>query len=201
MTAHSPVGLHPERFQVKILNGQPGTFANNDIDFEHEKGIDFNKFSDGLKTSLFNYMQGAGFDLPLQKWFDFKIPSAGVDKKIIQNILEQNELHTLKWNQKIYWLGTAPGGNFFTKSKKGRTWEMIEIVMDLAQEKIKFSLSKDQGIWLLNTLQSMQMHHEAFLTLQMLKEDYEQQEFEEDFEWFWYNKVLKNLKGKGLISL
>lgn len=33
MTAHSPIGLHPEQFQVKKVNENEGPFANNDIDF------------------------------------------------------------------------------------------------------------------------------------------------------------------------
>ena len=54
MTAHSPIGLHPEQFQVKKVNENEGPFANNDIDFIDEKGVNPHLFSKGLKISLDN---------------------------------------------------------------------------------------------------------------------------------------------------
>jgi hypothetical protein len=44
MTAHSPVGLHPEKFVVKETE-VIGTFANNDINYIDSTGIDHEKFS------------------------------------------------------------------------------------------------------------------------------------------------------------
>ena len=64
MTAHSPVGLNPEAFGVTAigdfekalpLGGLDGLFANNDIAFTDKTGIDHEKFSFGLKKSLFNF--------------------------------------------------------------------------------------------------------------------------------------------------
>jgi hypothetical protein len=40
--------------------------ANNDIDYIDSTGIDHNKFSFGLKKSLFNFMHGICFDYELQ---------------------------------------------------------------------------------------------------------------------------------------
>jgi hypothetical protein len=64
MTAQS-VGIHPEKFGVKKTEAI-GTFANNDIDYIDSTGIDHNKFSFGLKKSLFNFMHGICFDYELQ---------------------------------------------------------------------------------------------------------------------------------------
>ncbi|RZJ70156.1 MAG: radical SAM protein, partial [Flavobacterium sp.] len=58
MTAHSPVGLYPEKFGVIKETEEIGTFANNDINYTDKTGIDHNKFSYGLKKSLFNFMHG-----------------------------------------------------------------------------------------------------------------------------------------------
>jgi hypothetical protein len=46
--------------------------ANNDIDYTDSTGINHDKFSFGLKKSLFNFMHGICFDYELQDWFDFK---------------------------------------------------------------------------------------------------------------------------------
>jgi hypothetical protein len=51
MTAHSPVGIHPEKFGVKKTEAI-GTFNNNDIDYIDSTGIDHNKFSFGLKVFI-----------------------------------------------------------------------------------------------------------------------------------------------------
>ncbi|MGL4416758.1 MAG: B12-binding domain-containing radical SAM protein, partial [Plesiomonas shigelloides] len=65
MTAHSPVGLSPESFGAEVIEGPFGGFAKNDVQFVDKKGCDHGLFSEGLRVSLYNYMQGAGFDLPL----------------------------------------------------------------------------------------------------------------------------------------
>ncbi|MBK7692090.1 MAG: radical SAM protein [Bacteroidetes bacterium] len=201
LTTHSPVGIHPEKFHIKKKSEMVGAFANNDLDYIDERGTAPEKFSHGLKVSLFNYMQSSGFDIPLQKWFDFKIPSPSVDKNFIQQIIETNETLLLPSNQKLYWLGNTPTGKEFTKSKKGNSWEMIEITIQNVSETISFALNQNQGHWLLKTLQGMQGSEQSSTTLQIIKQDYEQQNFEEDFDLFWYNKVLKYLKGKGLIAV
>ncbi|MBP6425894.1 MAG: radical SAM protein, partial [Flavobacterium sp.] len=56
MTAHSPVGMHPEKFGVTKETDLIGTFANNDLNYIDSTGIDHDQFSFGLKKSLFNFM-------------------------------------------------------------------------------------------------------------------------------------------------
>lgn len=75
MIAHSPVGLNPEKYEVINHSTELGTFANNDMILEEKSGLIHNHFSYGLKKSLFNYMHGVGFELSLNEWFDFKIPT------------------------------------------------------------------------------------------------------------------------------
>ena len=89
MTAHSPVGMFPEEFGV-IPEQNEITFANNDINFKDKTGINHDKFSFGLKKSLFNYMHGICFDYDLQDWFEFKIPKT----KIQPNFIESEQLQT-----------------------------------------------------------------------------------------------------------
>ena len=65
MTAHSPIGNNPEEFGVKPVRKEI-LFAHNDVEFIDESGLDHSLFSFGLKKSLFNYMHGINFDLPLK---------------------------------------------------------------------------------------------------------------------------------------
>ena len=49
LTAHSPIGLNPSEYGV-IPDYKDITFANNDVDFIDETGINHNQFSYGLKN-------------------------------------------------------------------------------------------------------------------------------------------------------
>ncbi len=82
LTAHSPVGLHPEKFKVKILplkKPEHGLFAKNELPFIEERFVDHDVLGVGLRRALFNYMLGQGLDLDLREWFDVKVPKAKVE--------------------------------------------------------------------------------------------------------------------------
>jgi hypothetical protein len=85
MTAHSPVGIHPEKFGVKK---KPKLLAPSPITTSIilTTGIDHNKFSFGLKKSLFNFMHGICFDYELQEWFEFKIPKTKISGEYLQRL-------------------------------------------------------------------------------------------------------------------
>ncbi|HPI46423.1 MAG TPA: B12-binding domain-containing radical SAM protein, partial [Tenuifilaceae bacterium] len=128
MTAHSPVGMYPEKFGVIKESESLGTFANNDISYRDKTGVNHDQFSFGLKKSLFNFMHGICLDYSLQDWFEFKIPKTKIPKNFIFNALHEEIDFTIKANAKIVWLGGKPTVEHFTKSKKGNSWEMIKLV-------------------------------------------------------------------------
>lgn len=103
MTAHSPVGIDPKAFHIKQSGPDKGGFAYNDL--LHIDKVHHQKFSQGLKTSLFNYMNGAGFDFPLSNWFGFKVPNTSIPENYIENnLVEEQE----KNNPKVVWIGNQP---------------------------------------------------------------------------------------------
>ena len=87
LTAHSPVGLNPEKFGIRSNNTEIGSFANNDLTYTDSTGCNHDRFSEGLRISLFNYMRGIGFDLPLSDWFGFKVPRTTIARDYIEKIL------------------------------------------------------------------------------------------------------------------
>ncbi|MFD1550562.1 radical SAM protein [Putridiphycobacter roseus] len=105
MTAHSPIGINPERFKVLATKEDKGSFANNDIPHQDTSGVDHQKYSQGLKTSLHNYMRGTGFDLPLKTWFDFHIKPTTLAQNFIELALENSPAVAIKPTSKIVWLG------------------------------------------------------------------------------------------------
>ncbi len=103
MTAHSPVGLEPEKFRVKKQTTAPGSFANNDIEHIDPGGANHPQYAFGLKKSLLNFMHGNCLDYPLQKWFDFKVPKTTVAPDYIVKSLEEVEYTAAKPSSKIIW--------------------------------------------------------------------------------------------------
>lgn len=200
MTAHSPVGLEPEKYKVKKVNDITGTFANNDIVHTDPTGADHESFSDGLKRSLLNYMHGIGFDIPLNKWFDEKVPRTSVNPDHITRLLEEEELATFKPTAKVIFLGKQPEMEIVTKSKKGSTWEQASLTFHSKQSTLNIKLDKEQGKWLANILPELSVNNSKTYTLQELKDSYETCGFE-DFEIFWDNKPVNTLYKAGLLLL
>lgn len=107
LTAHSPVGLDPKRFGVRVINDTPGTFANNEIAYEDPGGTDHAQFTEGLRKSLFNYMHGLCFDFPLQEWFSRKVPRTTIPSNYIRNGIEQYPTRNPKANDRLLWIGAG----------------------------------------------------------------------------------------------
>jgi hypothetical protein len=201
MTAHSPVGLHPEKFSVSKQTNTIGTFANNDIVHIDKVGAQHELFSEGLKKSLFNYMNGIGFDLPLQKWFTHKIPNTSIDKKYIFNIVSQDDFAVFKPSAKVIFVGALPSITYFTKSKKGNEWKMATLLFETKKQSIELKLNELQGNWLLQILPKISIHNTLQQSLQQLKNDYEIQTGLDDFELFWFNNPMNTIWKVGVLVL
>lgn len=198
MTAHSPVGMFPEEFGV-IPETNNITFANNDIQFKDKTGINHDKFSFGLKKSLYNYMHGICFDYPLQDWFEFSIPKTTIHPEYIHNCLTTQNKFTTKPTAKIVWIGGEPLVEEFTKSKKGKSWQMMKLVFYDKTETFEISLEKEKADWLIKNLDVLSVSNEKTITFAQLKTSFENQY--EDFELFWYSKPINTLKAFGLLTL
>jgi hypothetical protein len=195
LTAHSPVGLNPEEYGI-TPNYKNISFANNDVDFTDQTGIDHVQFSFGLKKSLFNFMHGIGFELPLQEWFDFETPETTINRDFIYNCLEQEPDFNIKPTAKIVWLGAFPLVNEFSKTKKGTTKIFIEFTFHDTIESYKITTEKNRGLWLLGVLEKLTPQKKP-QTLKQLKSNFEIQF--EDFELFWYSKPITTLRAHGLL--
>ncbi|MGA9647955.1 B12-binding domain-containing radical SAM protein [Pedobacter sp.] len=199
MTAHSPVGMYPEKFGVIKETETIGTFANNDINYIDKTGIDHNKFSFGLKKSLFNFMHGICFDYELQDWFDFKIPRTKIPTDFIEKAINEDNNFNTKPTAKVVWLGSNPDAEYFTKTKKGNSWEMASITFHDKKESFTIQTNKNEGEWLVSILEKIKVSGDKIYSFQEVKADFE---FEmENFELFWYSKPINTLREFGLLVL
>ena len=199
MTAHSPIGLNPEKFQVRKQSNKIGTFANNDIQHDDLSGADHEVFGFGLKKALLNYMHATCFEFPLQQWFDFKVPKTSVAPDCIKKSIEEPEL-AVNVNNKVLWLGKQPHFDIIQKSKKGSTWEVMSISFQTLKTTYNISVEPEKGAWLLALLPKLNIANPQQLSLQAIKSDYENAGLE-DFELFWDNKPVNSLYKAGLLSV
>jgi hypothetical protein len=199
MTAHSPVGMYPEKFGVVKDSDIIGTFANNDLTYTDTTGIDHDQFSFGLKKSLYNFMHGICLDYDLQDWFDFTIPKTTIRPDFIYEALEEETNFSVKPNAKVIWLGGKPSVNRFTKTKKGTSWDMMRLTFYDKKETFEIQLSQREGEWLVTILDIISYSNSKTKQFQELKADYENEL--EDFELFWFSKPITTLKEFGLLVL
>ena len=197
MTAHSPVGLYPEKFGVVKETEIVGAFANNDINYIDKTGIDHNKFSYGLKKSLFNFMHGVCFDYQLQEWFDFKIPRTTIAADFIERALNNDDRFNIKPTAKVVWIGGEPNAEYYTKSKKGNTWEMAALTFHHKKETFIIQTNKMEGEWLVSILNKIHVSNRKVHTFAEVKVDFEIEM--ENFELFWFSKPVNTLREFGLL--
>lgn len=194
LTTHSPIGQNPEKFGV-TPKYKSITFADNDVQFDDATGIDHSKFSYGLKKSLYNFMHGVGFDVPVMEWFDFSVPKPTVAHNFIESCLSDELLLMTKSSAKPIWLGNQPIVGEVQENKKGE--KRITLTIHTFVDRVDVSLEMNKGTWLVEQLEKMSVHSEENPTFAALKSDYEAQF--DDFEPFWYSKELTELKEAGLL--
>jgi hypothetical protein len=198
MTSHSPVGMHPEKFNVVANKAKAIAFADNDVDHEDPTGGDHEKYSFGLKKSLLNFMVQAHFEKPLSYWFDFKVPKTIIDPAYIYSCITEINYTPPKENALVIWLGNQPETAIFTQAKKGLQREILSMTFHTNKETLKIQLPKEAGLWLNKLLEKINIHQSDFSTFAQIKKDYENAGLE-DFPLFWDNKPVNKLRDIGLI--
>ena len=86
-TVHSPVGMAPQDYGVKLVALPEGQFAKNDIAFIDPSGVDHDALGIALNKALYNYMHGIGLDTNVRQWFDVKVPKTKVAPDFIERAL------------------------------------------------------------------------------------------------------------------
>jgi hypothetical protein len=198
MTAHSPVGLTPEKYKVKKVSDTVGSFANNDIAHIDATGANHEIFGYGLKKAILNYMHGACYDFPLQKWFEFKIPKTSIEPNYIQTQLDAVEISAA--NYKAIWIGLMPTHSITQRSKKGSKWAEMNLCFETNQNTISIHVEPQKGTWLIQLLEKINVQTNSGMALSDIKADYLAAGLE-DFDLFWDNKPINTLHKAGLLRI
>jgi radical SAM superfamily enzyme YgiQ (UPF0313 family) len=200
MTAHSPVGMNPVKFNVKRAKEAVIAFADNDVEHIDPSGADHDSYSFGLKKSLFNYMQGIGLDDSLHTWFERKVPRTTVSADHILKIIQEDELPSSNPNTKVVFMGKVLNTDLVTKSKKGNQWTVMQISFLSKTASLTIQVDERKGNWLLSVLPQLMVGDHSLKTIGEVKADYENAGLE-DFELFWDNKPVSQLYKVGLLRI
>jgi hypothetical protein len=135
----------------------------------------------------------------LQDWFEFKIPKTKISEDFIFNAISEDNNFTIKTTSKVVWLGGNPSVLYFTKTKKGSSWEMMTLTFHDKKETFSVQMNKEHGDWLVEMLNKIAVSNTKIYTLQEIKSDFETAF--EDFELFWFSKPLLTLMDYGLLII
>lgn len=83
LTTHSPVARCPAAFGITRVIEPESRFARNDLGYEAAGLPDTDWMGQGLKTAVYNWMNGVGLDLPLGHWFERPAPATGLPPDFI----------------------------------------------------------------------------------------------------------------------
>lgn len=196
LTTHSPIGHNPKDYGIKP-NYKEISFANNDIDFTDSTGIDHSQFSFGLKKSIYNFMHDIGFDLPLQDWFEFKIPQTNIKRDFIESCLNAENHVNAKPSNKVVWLGNEPLISEIQISKKGKIKTVLQLTFHTKLDYFEAEMDQQEGEWFLSILNSLSPTNDKLVSYEELKSEYELHFGE--FALFWHSNAIYALRDNGLV--
>jgi len=142
-----------------------------------------------LRKSLFNYMHGVGFDIPLKNWFDFKVPATTISKKYIQQQIEHAPPQAYKDQNRILWIGAQPE---LMEAEEG----FCELIFSGKKEDFALELPFELGEWVFWLLSTVS-YTEDLNTLKPIREHYEAELG--DFEELVESEVWEILREHGLL--
>lgn len=199
MTAHSPVGLAPADYQVERVGPDFGGFADNDLYHNDPTGAEHELFSDGLKTSLFNYMHGVGFDIDLAEWFDFHTPTTSIPSNYIANSLVQ-PIKVPKKNSLVVWLHELPDVEFFEEEQEEEI--VVIAALHFCSKNDTWTIEMDQilGEWFSDLLEQVHVNQTPPMRFQALQESFEALELG-TIEELINSYIWQQLRQNGLLIL
>ena len=195
MTAHSPVGKNPAKYQVAAIGPEPGPFAWNDLWHDDPTGTDHEQFGPGLAKALYNYLHGVALHEPLSFWFDFRVPKTTVPRQLINQALQEPAKPDFaKQNQRLFWLGNTPELRLEPGRKGGRA------TLTFYEQAEDFELQVPAALapWLHQLLTRLSTDYDTKILLKDAARDFPAGH---SFEQFLTSEAWLTLREKGLLVL
>ena len=196
MTAHSPVGKDPARYQVAAVGPEPAGFAWNDLWHDDPLGTDHEAYGPGLAKSLYNYLHGVALDEPLNFWFDFKTPKTTTPRQLVPQALQAPEKPDFaKQNQRLFWLGNVPE----LRIEAGKKGTRVVLTCYEQAEDFEVKAAETAGCWLHELLTRLSHDYDPKVLLKEAAATFPA--LAGPFEAFLQSPAWQLLREKGLLLL
>ena len=176
LTAHSPVGRDPDRFRIRKIEESFAGFARNDLDFIDLEGCDSALYTEGLNRSLYNYMHGVGFDIPLQKWFEIPVPRTQIPPHYVERILGTDS-RPIEKNRRLVWVGALPQVEEIVRQKKNKRQFLSEWHFHLLLDSHRFTVPLNWGRWFFDLLPELMPSGKNTYTYARFEQEYREAGF------------------------
>ncbi|WP_022822084.1 B12-binding domain-containing radical SAM protein [Hymenobacter norwichensis] len=195
MTAHSPVGKNPAKYQVVAIGPEPGPFAWNDLWHDDPTGADHEQFGPGLAKALYNYLHSVALHEPLSFWFDFRVPKTTVSRHLIEQALQEPAKPDFaKQNQRLFWLGNAPE----LRQENGKKGPRAVLTFYEQAEDFEVTVPVALGEWLQQLLAGLTQDYDTKLLVKDVARSFPAGQ---SFERFLESPAWLLLREKGLLIL
>ncbi len=122
LTVHGQVFGHSEKYGIEVTGKLNNPFANNDISYIDKNGNDPDRFGDGLKKAVYNWMHGTALKNKIISWFDFDTPVPKLKDYV--NCILNSPSPMPDMNRRVIWLGkgsVVKGKNIVVRGINGET--------------------------------------------------------------------------------
>lgn len=152
-TAHSPIGLNPSSEGLTILGPAFGGFAENDLRHSDPSTVCPPWLGEGLRTALLNYIEQAGLDLPVQRWFSHAVKAPRVPRTWAQSAIAAAPSIPLTAERRCVWIGSRPVAIPLGETKR-------RIILPTRVEDFSLTLSSAHAAWVMSLIhESMPLPH------------------------------------------
>jgi radical SAM superfamily enzyme YgiQ (UPF0313 family) len=145
-TAHSPIGLNPAAEGITILGPVFAGFAENDLRHADPSAACPDWLGEGLRAALLNYIEQAGLDMPVSRWFSCQVKPPRVARTWLKTLLAAPSDPPLTAERRCVWIGGRP---IHMTAGPNR----IKVILPTRTEDVSLILSAQHATWLLTVLQ------------------------------------------------
>jgi hypothetical protein len=145
-TAHSPIGLNPQAYGIRLVGPEFGGFAENDLIHEDLHASVPEWVGEGLRAALWHYKEGQELTRDVREWFHERVPKPKVNRTWVKQVLETDQPEDRsRHERKFVWIGGKPD----VERGKG---ELYRIMLPNRTTDEEVRLKRGQGEWFLNLI-------------------------------------------------
>jgi len=145
-TAHSPIGLDPAAYGIRIGGPGFGGFAENDLAHDDPVAAIEEWVGEGLRRALFNYREGTGLHADVRSWFARPVPRPKVPRDwVARALVDQAGRDDPTAERHFVWIGGTP-----VVEESSQTHSRVILPNRVADMAIR--LPKEKIPWLLDLI-------------------------------------------------